>query len=425
MTDGDIPADDPYAALGVPRNADVAAIRAAYYALVRVHTPEDDPDGFERVDAAYRALSDPTRRAEVDARLATDPAVSALVARAEAALAARDGRAAVECASELVRAHAASDEALGAAARLLATVGALKSAAAALELLLARNPGDAAARSLLGRIEEVRGRHAEAASHLAAAVDERPDDVAARLARIDALLAAGRLDEAATALDDDVLRSSAEPASGMPVAIRRARLDALRGDAAGLLRNARAFLGSVPREDEAARRAFVGAVVEAASAAGVSPAARCSAARLAVTEYPDDPTAVHLAQSAREELLRTTGLADAIGDLRLEAWQRDVFRLAAENIADGLETSAIDARVQRIARHMGRGRHQDRARRAWGRAAARHPDAAQLAAPCFELVHAHLRPTAEARRETRLVVIGLLAALALWLLPCLIGRLLH
>ena len=57
---------DPYAVLGVARTATPAAIKSAYFALVRAHPPERDPETFKRIRAAYERLRDPERRAETD-----------------------------------------------------------------------------------------------------------------------------------------------------------------------------------------------------------------------------------------------------------------------------------------------------------------------------------------------------------------------
>ncbi len=65
-------ADDPYRVLGVPRDADAAAIRQAYRALARKHHPDLNPgDGsaeatFKSVAAAHDLLSDVEKRAAFD-----------------------------------------------------------------------------------------------------------------------------------------------------------------------------------------------------------------------------------------------------------------------------------------------------------------------------------------------------------------------
>ena len=53
---------DPYAALGVRRDADEATIRRKYLQLVRRHSPERDPERFAEIRAAYDQLRDPIVR---------------------------------------------------------------------------------------------------------------------------------------------------------------------------------------------------------------------------------------------------------------------------------------------------------------------------------------------------------------------------
>jgi curved DNA-binding protein CbpA len=60
------PYEDPYAALELPRSATGDAIKRAYFALVRAHPPEREPEIFKRIRAAYERLRDPEKRAETD-----------------------------------------------------------------------------------------------------------------------------------------------------------------------------------------------------------------------------------------------------------------------------------------------------------------------------------------------------------------------
>ncbi len=57
---------DPYAVLGLSQSADQDEVRAAYFALVRQHPPEGDPETFKRIRAAYDRLRTAQRRAETD-----------------------------------------------------------------------------------------------------------------------------------------------------------------------------------------------------------------------------------------------------------------------------------------------------------------------------------------------------------------------
>jgi len=53
---------DPYRVLGVTAGADDASIRTAYLAAIRACPPERDAARFERIRAAFEAISDARRR---------------------------------------------------------------------------------------------------------------------------------------------------------------------------------------------------------------------------------------------------------------------------------------------------------------------------------------------------------------------------
>ena len=50
------PGADPYAALGVAPTASDDEVKQAYFAQVRAHPPESDPQAFKRIRAAYERL---------------------------------------------------------------------------------------------------------------------------------------------------------------------------------------------------------------------------------------------------------------------------------------------------------------------------------------------------------------------------------
>lgn len=58
--------ENPYRVLGVERTATEAEIKQAYFALVREHPPERDPEGFKRIRAAYEKLRAGTERAQTN-----------------------------------------------------------------------------------------------------------------------------------------------------------------------------------------------------------------------------------------------------------------------------------------------------------------------------------------------------------------------
>lgn len=65
--------EDPYRVLGIDRNADAGEIKRTYFQLVREHTPEESPEQFQRIRAAYDQLRTPERRAQADLLLLQPP----------------------------------------------------------------------------------------------------------------------------------------------------------------------------------------------------------------------------------------------------------------------------------------------------------------------------------------------------------------
>jgi curved DNA-binding protein CbpA len=57
---------DPYVVLGLAPTADLDEIKRAYFAQVRLHPPEHDPETFKRIRAAYEQLRDPKQRQQTD-----------------------------------------------------------------------------------------------------------------------------------------------------------------------------------------------------------------------------------------------------------------------------------------------------------------------------------------------------------------------
>ena len=75
------PYENPYATLGLDRTATPDEIKQAYFALVRLHPPEREPDAFKRIRAAYDRLRTPEARLDADMRLLEEWPQSARTAR--------------------------------------------------------------------------------------------------------------------------------------------------------------------------------------------------------------------------------------------------------------------------------------------------------------------------------------------------------
>ena len=66
-------ASDPYRVLGLERRATEAEIKRAYFTLVRQFPPEQAPEKFQEIRAAYEKLRTAESKAQVDLFLIQPP----------------------------------------------------------------------------------------------------------------------------------------------------------------------------------------------------------------------------------------------------------------------------------------------------------------------------------------------------------------
>lgn len=64
---------DPYHILGLDRRAGLEEIKRAYFQLVRQFPPEQAPEKFQEIRAAYEVLRHPASKAQVDLFLIQPP----------------------------------------------------------------------------------------------------------------------------------------------------------------------------------------------------------------------------------------------------------------------------------------------------------------------------------------------------------------
>ena len=64
---------DPYEILGLPPDADETGVRRRYLQLVRQYPPEEHPDAFKLIRAAYEKLRTADAKAETDLFLFQPP----------------------------------------------------------------------------------------------------------------------------------------------------------------------------------------------------------------------------------------------------------------------------------------------------------------------------------------------------------------
>ncbi len=73
MTPANLQSTDPYAVLGLPQGASLREVKRAYFDLVRQYPPEEQPDAFKVIRAAYEKLRTPDNKAETDLFLFRPP----------------------------------------------------------------------------------------------------------------------------------------------------------------------------------------------------------------------------------------------------------------------------------------------------------------------------------------------------------------
>ena len=62
----DLNSNDPYTVLGLPRTASERDAKRAYFNLVRQFSPEENPEAFKKIRAAYEKLKTAEAKAETD-----------------------------------------------------------------------------------------------------------------------------------------------------------------------------------------------------------------------------------------------------------------------------------------------------------------------------------------------------------------------
>jgi curved DNA-binding protein CbpA len=73
QSDARAPQPNPYAVLGLERRATQTDIKRAYFKLVREFPPEEHPEKFQEIRAAYERLKSVEERAAVDMFLVQAP----------------------------------------------------------------------------------------------------------------------------------------------------------------------------------------------------------------------------------------------------------------------------------------------------------------------------------------------------------------
>lgn len=220
--------ENHYQVLGVDRTADARAIKKAYFALIRRHTPESDPETFQRVRAAYEVLSDPEQKDRYDHAERGFSELDAVVAERLRAIEETAKEATPDAVLELLRALAADHPDVPVVRERLAfalmQANLHEQAVSELVWLAEREPENARwpfhRGVALGRM----GDFARARPHLVRAVELDPLAVPARLALSEVLSELDRAKEGVAVLQEGVDLVEAESPGFYALTLRKAEL---------------------------------------------------------------------------------------------------------------------------------------------------------------------------------------------------------
>lgn len=94
-----------YEILGIDANADEKTIKKAYFRMIRVHSPEKDPEKFQQIRAAYERLSNPEeqQRTEIEFPLPNHPFAEIYSKNISCEMEAHNFKKAMKCAEEALQ----------------------------------------------------------------------------------------------------------------------------------------------------------------------------------------------------------------------------------------------------------------------------------------------------------------------------------
>ena len=166
-----------YEILHITRDADKTSIKRAYFAEVKKHPPDSDPEGFKKIRAAYEILSDDNKRAGYDALFTEDAdGIQNELLKADEFIRRSDYDGAEKLLAKLVKKYPESADAALLYAKVLLTEGRHIKAINLCVKMLEANPKENRARLLQARIEDARGWRFNAETIYEQAVEIAPDD---------------------------------------------------------------------------------------------------------------------------------------------------------------------------------------------------------------------------------------------------------
>ena len=153
-----------YEILDVTRGADKTALKRAYFAAVKRHTPDFDPEGFKMARIAFETLSDDKKRAKYDELLVDDSTLQSDLLYANELMRQNKTKQAVDFLTPAVERHNGADEIALLLAEANFRMGKSGIAARICADIIEKNPQNSKAPLLSARISVERG-HLNKAYH--------------------------------------------------------------------------------------------------------------------------------------------------------------------------------------------------------------------------------------------------------------------
>jgi len=165
-----------YELLDIARDADKETVKRAYFAAVKKHSPDSDPEGFKSVRNAYEILSDEKKRMEYDAYFAVSGGVQNEILAARELMRQNKYKQAVENLTALSEKNPGAAEIKRLLAEALWLIKKTVTADSICKELLEKDPADAETLLLRGNISVSRGHTNKAREYFEAAVACDPNN---------------------------------------------------------------------------------------------------------------------------------------------------------------------------------------------------------------------------------------------------------
>ncbi len=252
-----------YEVLGVARTATATDIRKAYFAKIRTHTPENDPEEFSRISNAYAVLSNAEKRSVYDKEERLPPKLQADLEAATQSLEV-DPRAALETLRRLALAHPGVKAVSRVYGIALLKNNQFESALGVFRALSTREPDEAAWFVWIGISLKERGKtwYADALIALKAAIQLDKEQSAAYLHASSIEFELEHWDAAIAILDRGIEADGRVDAQDLPLFQRKLMLLALRENWTALSACAAALKVGLRGGDEPARGYASGVMVD-------------------------------------------------------------------------------------------------------------------------------------------------------------------